>query len=114
MTPEDREWFASLLAKHDEPAKKFAETARYSKPSGVNWGGWLMGIVAAVILGVAAYSASTFLGHSDRITKVETTTEALTTKVEKIETKVDAGFEKTNEKLNVLIGRQAAANGGRR
>lgn len=85
--------------------KRFV-TERHPAPA-KNGRGWIMGLVAAALVGIGGYIAVNFLGHGTRLTVVETTQKELKDKVSKIDNKLDTA----NSKLDTLIGRQSAAGG---
>jgi len=113
LTPEDWDRMHAMIERSACALPAPALVAPKPKAP-INWPAWVMSLVTAALLAVGAYSANSILGNNTRLAVAEKTQTDLGTRVGNLEIEVRSGFEKTNEKLNILVGRQAAANGGRR
>lgn len=59
------------------------------------WSKWLLGLFAAMLLGLAGWGGSTVIATSARVTRVETQHEDLGPRLERMENKLDRLIQRT-------------------
>lgn len=61
------------------------------------WSKWLLSLFVAAILGLAGWGGSTIIATSARVTRVETQQEGTTSRLERIENKLERVLERIDE-----------------